>query len=313
MDIARALTFFTEEERWIEKTTIGTLVILVSSLLSFVLVGILGFFIVTGYGIRLMRNVQQGVRPVLPEWDQWGDDLVRGVKLVAAQFIWALPIIVAVLPTVFGAAIADSSRGAGEFVGSMLILCGSCLSILYGLFLVVLQPGITLAFARREQISDAFQFTSIWQWTRDHLSNVAIVAIVYLVGSMIISTVASIVGVVLCVIGLLVTLPLGQLIITYFQFHLYGQLDPGILGAAGGASSYTADYDTSYTRDYEDYDARYTASTGTVASEAEVKPEAEVTPVQDMDIPPVPPVNEPPVPPTPPTASEDDKNDEDRG
>ncbi|MEZ4636663.1 MAG: hypothetical protein R2856_17160 [Caldilineaceae bacterium] len=60
--------FFTEEERWIEKTTIGTLVLLVSSLLAPVIVGVVGFFILSGYGVRLMRNVQAGVRPVLPEW-----------------------------------------------------------------------------------------------------------------------------------------------------------------------------------------------------------------------------------------------------
>lgn len=237
MDIGRALTFFTEEERWVEKTTIGTLVLLVSSLLSVVLIGVLGFFIVMGYCIRLMRNVQQGVRPVLPEWDQWGDDLVRGVKLFVVQFVWALPIIVLVIPMILGGIIADSSYGGGEFFGVSLLLCGSCLVVLYALFMLVIQPGYTIAFARREEISDGFRLTEIWQWTREHMSDVAIVAIVYLVGSLIISTVASIVGTVLCIIGLIVTLPLGQLIIYYFQYHLYGQLDPGTLAPA--AASYS--------------------------------------------------------------------------
>lgn len=243
MNIGQALTFFTEEERWIEKTTIGALVLLASTLLSFVLVGVLGFFIIMGYSVRLMRNVQQGVRPVLPEWDQWSEDLVRGLKLFVVQFVWALPIFLVVLPVIFGAAIADNSRGAGEFFGTMLILCGSCLSVLYGLFVVLVQPGFTIAFARDEQIGSGLRLTPIWQWTRAHLSDVAVVAIVYVVGSLIIGTVASIVGVILCGIGLLVTMPLGQLVIYYFQYHLYGQLDPGIL-----APSYSraAAYDTGF-------------------------------------------------------------------
>jgi hypothetical protein len=243
MDIGRALTFFTEEERWIEKTTIGALVLLLSSLLSFVLVGALGFFIVMGYSVRLMRNVQQGVRPVLPEWDQWGEDLVRGLKLFAVQFVWAFPVILVFLPVIFGAAIAENSRGAGETFGALLILCGSCLSLIYGLFVVLAQPGFTIAFARDEKISSGLQFTPIWQWTRTHLSDVAVVAIVYVVGSLIIGTVAGIVGTILCVIGLLVTLPLGQLVIYYFQYHLYGQLDPGILAPGySRAAAYGAEY-----------------------------------------------------------------------
>jgi uncharacterized membrane protein len=245
MDIGRALTFFTEEERWIEKTTIGALVLLLSSLLSFVLVGVLGFFIVMGYSVRLMRNVQQGVRPVLPEWDQWGEDLVRGLKLFAVQFIWAFPVILVILPVIFGAALAENSRGAGETFGVLLILCGSCLSLIYGIFVVLMQPGFTIAFARDEKISSGLQFTPIWQWTRTHLSDVAVVAIVYVVGGLIIGTVASIVGTILCGIGLLVTLPLGQLVIYYFQYHLYGQLDPGILAPGySRAAAYDADFTT---------------------------------------------------------------------
>ena len=36
MDIGRALTYFTDDERWVEKTAIGTGVLLISTLLSLV-------------------------------------------------------------------------------------------------------------------------------------------------------------------------------------------------------------------------------------------------------------------------------------
>ncbi|MBX2998423.1 MAG: DUF4013 domain-containing protein [Caldilineaceae bacterium] len=244
MDIGRALTFFTEEERWIEKTAIGALVLLLSSLLSFVLVGALGFFIVMGYSVRLMRNVQQGVRPVLPEWDQWGEDLVRGLKLFVVGFVWALPIILVFLPVLFGSIMVDQG-GAAEGFGVMLILCGTCLSLIYGLFIALAQPGFTIAFARDEKISSGLQFTPIWQWTRAHLSDVVIVAIVYVVGGLIIGTVAGIAGAILCGIGLLVTLPLGQLVIYYFQYHLFGQLPPDVFAPAySRGAAYDADFGT---------------------------------------------------------------------
>jgi hypothetical protein len=230
MNIGRALTFFTEEERWVEKTTIGTLILLISSLLSVILVGLLGFFIVLGYGVRLMRNVRNEVRPVLPEWDQWGDDLVRGLKLFVVYLVWALPLILLTVPFIFGAALSESRDSAAQAFGAILMVCGGCLSLLYGIFFALIQPGATIAFARREEIRDGLQLTDIWQWTRANLSDVAIVAIVYVVGSMIIGMVASVVGTILCFIGLIVTLPLSQLIIYYFQFHLYGQLDRNTSG-----------------------------------------------------------------------------------
>ena len=60
MDIAKAITFITEDPRWKEKMGMGMVVVVASAILSIVLVGILGFAIVTGYSIRLLQNVRDG-------------------------------------------------------------------------------------------------------------------------------------------------------------------------------------------------------------------------------------------------------------
>ncbi len=316
MDIGRALTYFTEEDRWIEKTTIGTIVLLMSTLLSFILVGVLGFFIVMGYSVRLMRNVQRGVRPVLPEWDQWGEDLVRGLKLFVVQLVWGLPMVVVALPIIFGSIIADNSRGGGEFFGVSLALCGACLTLLYGIFMVLIQPGYTIAFARNEQISEGLQLTEIWQWTQNHLSNVIVVALVYIVGSLIIGTLASIVGTILCFIGLIVTLPLGQLLIYYFQYHLYGQLalsaqGPSVRPGPAPNVARGTPYETEEQVDWEPgtgatagpaASAETSAETRAEAGEEPdvIRPEPEASPDEPL----VPPVGEPPVPPEQPIEEE---------
>ncbi|MFZ1754584.1 MAG: DUF4013 domain-containing protein, partial [Caldilineaceae bacterium] len=236
MDIGRALTFFTEDERWIEKTAIGTGVLLLSTLLSAILVGVVGFFIVMGYGVRLMQNVRDGVNPVLPEWDQWGDDLSRGFKLFVVQFVWALPIILIIAPVMIVSIIVGNAGGGdAEGFAVLLSLCATCISFIVGIAYTLIQPAVTIFFAENEQISDGLQIARIWDWTRAHIGEVVIVTIVYLVGSMIIATVGSIAGVILCVIGLVVTIPLSQLVIYYMQFHLYGQLAPAVAG--GGSAS----------------------------------------------------------------------------
>ncbi len=225
MDIGRALTYFSEDERWVEKTAIGTGLLLISTLLLVALVGVLGYFILFGYLVRLLQNVRDEAHPVLPEWDRWGDDLVRGVKLICVYIVWALPIILVSVPMfIIGAVLSENLPHGGDDIGAIVMLCAMCLQFLVGIAFLVFQPGFTIAFARNETISDGLQVSEIWDWTRDNIGNVAIVAILTVIASMIITTVGSIVGLILCVIGAVVTVPLSQLIVYYFQSHLYGQL-----------------------------------------------------------------------------------------
>lgn len=236
MDIGRALTFFTEDERWIEKTAIGTGVILVSTLLSFVLVGMLGFVIVLGYIVRLLQNVRDDVQPVLPEWDQWGDDFVRGLKLFVVQIVWALPLILITLPLFIIGSIAASSGPDGEAFASILILCASCLVFVLAIGYSLMQPGFTIFFARNEEIGQGLRVSEIWNWTLEHIGDVVIVTVVYWVGSIILILVGSLVGAILCLVGLIVTVPLAQLAVYYLQGHLYGQLAQDTGGSSGGSA-----------------------------------------------------------------------------
>lgn len=224
MDIAKALTFVTEDERWIEKLAIGVGIVLISSFLAPVLIGLIGFFIVAGYAIRLLQNVRDGQPRPLPEWNQWSEDFVRGLKIAIVTVIWALPIVVVVVPMGVGAALADSGREAAEIFGGLILFGSLSLTMLYGLVVALLTPGFTIAFARDEEIRSGLQLTEIWQWTQQHLGQVLLVGIIYLAASFALGIVAMVTGLLLCGIGLIVTIPLSTLVIMLFQHHLYGQL-----------------------------------------------------------------------------------------
>lgn len=269
MDYGKALTFITEDPRWQQKIATGIGVILVSALLSVVLIGVVGFLIAMGYCVRLLQNVRDGQTYPLPEWDQWGEDLTRGFKLFVVSLVWALPIIIFTIPTGIGAAISDNSRSSdpGQFVGSILTICGSCLSMLYGLFLALVMPGYSIAFARDEQINSGLRFRDIWGWTQDHLGDVLMVAIIYLVASIAFGLLGAIVGALLCIVGLVVTIPLAALVTYLFQYHLYGQLAYAhpMSGGYGGRVEYP------------------------------VTPPSEMAPGVTPGVGPIPPVEEPPV------------------
>lgn len=235
MDIGRALTFFTEDERWIEKTAIGTGVVLISMVLTTILVGVVGFLILMGYGLRLMRNVRDDVHPVLPEWNEWSEDLVRGFKLAVVSFVWSLPALLISVPLFLGNLMADSGGDATQAIGALLVLCSSCLMALYSIFVGFLAPGYTIAFAEREQIGDGLAIGRIWSWTVANLGQVVVAVIAVWIISTILGILGSLVGLLLCLIGIIVTLPLSILVATYIQFHIYGQLAK--LGPVVGDSS----------------------------------------------------------------------------
>ena len=228
MDYAKALTFLWEDPRWKEKLTIGTVVMLLSMALSPVLIGLVGILIVLGYGVRLMQNVRDGNQFPLPEWDRWSDDLSRGFKLFVVSLVWVLPALLLSIPIVMGGVMMGfgDENGSGFLtgVGGLTFGLGYCLVILFSIFYTLVTPGFTVWFARNEQISDGLKLTEVWEWTRRNLGSVILVMIAYLVASFIITTVASLVGVLLCIVGLIVTVPLGTLATYLYQYHLIGQL-----------------------------------------------------------------------------------------
>jgi len=228
MDYAKALTFLWEDPRWKEKVAIGTGVMLVSGLLMPVLIGFVGILIVMGYCVRVLQNVRDGNQYPLPEWDQWSEDLARGFKLAVVAVIWALPALLLSLPVILGGVMMGAGdEGRSGFltaIGGLTFGLGNCLIVLYSIFYALVTPGFTVWFARTEQISEGLKLTDVWEWTRRNLGSVVLVMIAYLIASIVISTVASIVGTILCIVGLIVTIPLGMLATYLYQYHLIGQL-----------------------------------------------------------------------------------------
>lgn len=224
MEISKSISFITEDPRWQQKLLIGTGVIIGSTVLSVVLIGVIGFIIFAGYLVRLLQNVRDGHPYPLPEWDQWGEDLARGFKLIIASLVWSLPVLVLVIPSAIGNALASSSSDSAQFMGVMLSICGSCLTMLYALLITVVSPGISVSYARDEQITSGLQFREIIAWTRANIGQVLVVTLVYIAASIALSIAGAIVGVLLCVVGLIITIPLASLLTGIFQYHLYGQL-----------------------------------------------------------------------------------------
>ncbi len=228
MDYARALSFFLDDPKWKTKTVIGSGLVLASMALSIVLVGLLGFAILGGYSMRLLQNVRDGKEHPLPEWDNWGGDLLLGLKYAVVAIVWALPVFVFMI-LYFGSVFAMAGIGSTEYSAAgmaimPLLYCILSLVVVYSLMLTVFSPGFTIALAQDEHIGSGFQFGEIWRWTRSHLGQVLIVALLLIGGGSVIGQIAFYGGLLMCFIGLIVTVPLSVFAYSIFAFHLYGQL-----------------------------------------------------------------------------------------
>ncbi|RME85173.1 MAG: DUF4013 domain-containing protein [Caldilineae bacterium] len=212
MDIGRSVSFVFEDETWIEKVVIGGLIGVATLLLSWTIIGaIAGAALITGYALELLRNVRRDKPQPLPEWDNWGDKIVEGLRVMVAGLIWALPLLIVGIPVFIVLALSGDSNFA-----AVLGLCFSCLSALYGIFLALVSPGIYIRLAETQRLSAALRFSEIVNFTRENLSDVIIAVIVVLA----VSLVASIVGFVLCLVGIFFT----SFWTTLVQSHLYAQI-----------------------------------------------------------------------------------------
>ncbi len=228
MDVGKSIRFTFEDKQWFSKVLIGSLILLVSLPLTFVLVGFLGLAIVTGYSLDVLRNVRAGSSQPLPEWrDRWGEWLIAGLKLMLIVFVWSLPLIVLNVFTGIGDSMLNLNSTLLNLSGGMMIAVASCLMLLWSIVVALVTPAIYVRLAETGELGSGFQFNAIYVWTRDRIGDVVIAVILSILLTLAVTLVAGVVGILLCGIGLILTLPASVLLSTLITVHLYAQIGPG--------------------------------------------------------------------------------------
>ncbi|MCO6453446.1 MAG: DUF4013 domain-containing protein [Caldilineales bacterium] len=212
MDVGRSISFVFQDKKWIEKILIGGLVTLVIALFSWTLiVPILGGALLAGYALGVVRNVRKGEPDPLPEWTEWWDKIVDGIKLVVLLFIYSLPGLLITAPGSVANALSQG-EGFGAFLGG----CFAILGMLYNVVLIFFIPAITIRYAETGAISAGLQVGEVIAYTRDNIGD----AFIAVIAAWVISIIAVLVGIILCGIGILFTGFWAMLV----QAHLYGQV-----------------------------------------------------------------------------------------
>lgn len=221
MEFGKALTYPFDDDEWLSKLGIAVAVSLIQ-----IVIPVIGLVPLYGWQVRLIKNVKDGAELPLPDWQDFGDYIMKGLMVLGANIVYQLPVLL------FGcvAAIAGSVAGGGlaaaseygtdpEALGpvvSIVMACCGCLAMLYSIVANAAFAAGLLRFADTETFSTFMEFGTNLGLVRDNLG-AFIMALIYII-----------LGAVLFVVGSLITLTLGFLLytaaLTYFSGHILGQL-----------------------------------------------------------------------------------------
>lgn len=187
---------------------------------------------VFGYLARLMRRVIAGQPPELPDWNEWGELFVTGLKVAAAGLIYSLPSLLfmgigytAMLLPSFAPLVEQS--GSGEALAALLIsgmFAGWCLlgvGVIFWLAALVLLPVAVAHLVARDSFLAAFSVREWWPVLRANLGGflVAFLLVLGLFGLVYFAYTILFLTIVLCFLA-----PLVLLAFSVYQLLVGGAL-----------------------------------------------------------------------------------------
>lgn len=202
---------------WLKKVLLG-------SLFSILGIFVVGSIIVQGYLIVYAERVARADPRPLPEWEDYGELLKKGLIGLLVSIVYSLPLIlVAILFVVLmiPLSVAAGAAGAsGDAIGGIftLALCGGMavfLPISIAVYLIYPASFVQLILHNHD-LGAAFRVGDVLRLMRRHLGQYLVMVLLSYAAVFGLSQV----GQIACFIGIFPAVFLSQL----FQYHLIGQL-----------------------------------------------------------------------------------------
>ncbi len=208
MDITRALSFPFDDDDWIVKFAVGSLMSLVGVFLP---------FIPLGYQVNVARSVIRGKKRPLPAMDNVGEVIADGLMAFIAGLVYAIPGIVVGCILAFSGGLLGNST-----VGGTLLLCLSCclgtFLLLYGIVAAALYWMGVIRYAESGNFSEFMQFSDLWEDVRSNWG-VLVGLLVYSLALFLMASVLLPFSLVLCGVGEFIVIFYAQVV----NGHLIGQ------------------------------------------------------------------------------------------
>jgi hypothetical protein len=216
MDFGRAFTHATQDPEWWKKIGIAGLLMFIP---------IIGWFAVLGWGLEITRRVINNDPGTLPDWSNFMDHLVRGLKGFVVSLVFSLPgDIINICRGSINAIITnpdlmrnmDSNLiGMLSTANNVFAICCGCLGAILaiaGAFLIPAAYGNMMA--NNGDLGAAFRFNELIALIRAGIGPY----LMAFLGTIIVSIIIPF-GLIACFIGVFFTAAWG----TTVTSHLYGQ------------------------------------------------------------------------------------------
>lgn len=207
MEYGKAFAFMTDDEAWIKKFLLATVMMFIP---------VLGGFLLLGYSLEITRRVIKSESPVLPEWSDFGDFLKKGFLAFIVTFVYTLPA--ALLSACAQAPLILSSLGDDstvQLIGGGVGVCFACVAFVIALASAMLIPIALGRIADTGQIGTAFRFDELFKLLRTKPAIYLITLILVSVAGLVLVPI----GMVACFVGIFPAVAYINLVAA----HLYGQ------------------------------------------------------------------------------------------
>lgn len=162
-DLNHLFLFPVEDARARKQFIIGALLILAGFIIP-----ILPYLLIMGYTMRIMRQVFDGQKPFMPEWDDWETLLKDGLKLFGIRLVYSLPVFIIMIPFaafVFfgvlflpGGSDFEAAFSISMFIFSLMMMCLLPFFIAIG----VVIPAVEAHVVASGEFSAGFRFREWW-------------------------------------------------------------------------------------------------------------------------------------------------------
>jgi hypothetical protein len=180
LDFGKALRFFFEDPRWVNKMVLGSLFTLLS-------IFFVGSFFVAGYVVRITRRTAAGEEHPLPEWDDLGGIFTDGARAIVVYLGHILPLalLITLLALAAGGAAASSHDAPDtlRMMAVLVMLAGYVLFTLVGIALLLYLPAAILRFILQDRVAAAFDYRQNVLFIKRNLGNYGLALVTFLAAS----------------------------------------------------------------------------------------------------------------------------------
>ena len=205
MKFGLSLSFIFKDEYWFKKISLPAICSLIP---------IVGQIVLLGWSLKIALNIIHQAEEPLPDL-AFGEDLKRGFGAFVIGLAYDLPLfILAVILTLGSSALTKSSSLPAMEIQVLNIFLSVLIGILYLAAYIFSQPA-TMNYLVKGKIEAAFKWDEVWQIFSANPWD----WVLLLIGTVVISFVLNVLGVIACIIGIF----FARAILFAAVGHLMGQ------------------------------------------------------------------------------------------